>query len=236
MDSDRPALKDPLSVDAISWGPASAIKAGDPPLLKSLSLRVPSGSWVALTGPSGVGKTTFLSLCAGLLRPLEGEISLLGKPLSTMVDSEQSLLRSAELGLIFQNYQLDDSRTTLDNILLPAYFSQSVWKDLRDRALSLATQMGLGDHTDKPASVLSGGQRQRVAVARALLNQPSLILADEPTGALDKETAQKVLDVLAEQVTSGTSLLVVTHDPQVLERAELVYRFHSGKLELVGDE
>ena len=206
------------------------MKAGDPPILKDLSLEVVSGRWIAITGPSGSGKTTLLSICAGLLRPTEGQVSLFGEKLSGLTDPEISRLRGSRIGLVFQNYHLDDSRSALENILLPSYFGQSNWHEMTGRARKLGERLGLSDHLDKPASVLSGGQRQRVAVCRALLHSPQLILADEPTGALDQETADLVLQVLAEQVSDGASLLTVTHDSAVLSHADLCLAFDNGQL------
>lgn len=206
------------------------MKAGDPPILKDLSLEVVPGRWIAITGPSGSGKTTLLSICAGLLRPTEGQVSLFGEKLSGLTDPEISRLRGSRIGLVFQNYHLDDSRSALENILLPSYFGQSNWHEMTGRARKLGERLGLSDHLDKPASVLSGGQRQRVAVCRALLHSPQLILADEPTGALDQETADLVLQVLAEQVSDGASLLTVTHDSAVLSHADLCLAFDNGQL------
>ena len=136
----------------------------------------------------------------------------------------------ARIGLVFQNYHLDDSRSALENILLPGYFAQSNWHELTTRARGLGERLGLAEHLHKPASVLSGGQRQRVAVCRALLHSPQLILADEPTGALDQESADLVLKVLAEQVADGAALVTVTHDSAVLSHADLCLTFHDGRL------
>lgn len=222
-----------LEVENVAWGPARSLKAGDPPILQDLSLSVPGGRWVSVTGPSGTGKTTLLSLCAGLLQPSAGSVRLFGQTLSTLSDDEVSRLRGASLGLVFQNYHLDDSRTALENILLPAYFGRGNWHELTSRARSLAERLALAKHLEKPSSVLSGGQRQRVAICRALLNSPRLILADEPTGALDLETAALVLQVLSEQVAGGGSVVSVTHDSAVLQRADLRFAFQQGRLEEV---
>ncbi len=228
--ADRTTATAFLEVENVAWGAPRALKAGDPPILKDLSLKVVPGRWVAITGPSGSGKTTLLSICAGLLRPTEGEVSLFEQKLSSLSDPEISRLRGAKIGLVFQNYHLDDSRSALENILLPGYFGQSNWHELAARARDLGERLGLAEHLVKPASVLSGGQRQRVAVCRALLHSPQLILADEPTGALDQETADLVLKILAEQVAGGASLVTVTHDSAVLSHADLCLAFDSGQL------
>lgn len=186
---------------------------------------------MAFTGPSGVGKTTLLSLVAGLLKPLNGTILLLGKDITKLSDEEVSALRLGPVGLMFQSFHLDDSRTTLDNILLPGYFSKHTWHELTQRARMLGARLGLDKKLDGPVSVLSGGQRQRVALARALLLSPQLLLADEPTGALDQETTEVVLDLLSDEVKSGMSILSVTHDQHVLERADEVYQLSDSGLE-----
>jgi lipoprotein-releasing system ATP-binding protein len=222
-----------LEAQKIAWGALAALKAGDPPVIKGLDLAVRPGTWVAVTGPSGAGKTTLLSICAGLLKPTDGEVQLFGQSLEKLTDVEVSRIRGARLGLIFQNYHLDDSRNALENILLPAYFGHQNWHELTERARTLGAGLGLSEHLGKPSSVLSGGQRQRVAVCRALLNSPELILADEPTGALDTATAESVLNVLSEQVDQGASVVSVTHDASVLERASERYTFVDGRLETV---
>ena len=170
------------------------------------------------------------------MQPTEGEVRVLGRSLSSMDAGSLGRLRNSEIGLVFQNYHLDDSRDTLDNILLPGYFSRVAWHQLETQAKALAGQLGLAEHLQKSVSVLSGGQRQRVAVARALLNQPKLLLADEPTGALDRETAELVLRLLRERVAEGMSILSVTHSGLVLAEADRAYRFQNGKLELRTDE
>jgi putative ABC transport system ATP-binding protein len=222
-----------LEAEGIAWGAAASLKAGDPPVIKDLNLVVRPGTWIAVTGPSGAGKTTLLSICAGLLKPTGGKVSLFGQSLDKLSDEDVSRLRGARLGLVFQNYHLDDSRNALENILLPAYFGQSNWHDLNVRAQKLGENLGLNEHLSKPSSVLSGGQRQRVAVCRALLNSPKLILADEPTGALDHATAESVLNVLSEQVEHGASVVSVTHNSAVLERADQKFTFSDGQLEEV---
>lgn len=220
-----------LEVKGLSWGVAASLKAGDPPIFENLNLRVQAGEWIAVTGPSGVGKTTFLSLCAGLLQATSGSVKLLDHDVAQTSDELLSRLRAHGVGLVFQNYHLDDSRTALENILLPGYFASINWHELNARAHVLGEKLDLVAHLQKPASVLSGGQRQRVAIARALIGAPRLLLADEPTGALDRDTAKAVLSLLSEQVSQGVAIVSVTHDRAVMERANRHYRFHSGALE-----
>ena len=222
-----------LEVKGLTWGIASSLKAGDPPIFKDLNLSVRAGEWIALTGPSGVGKTTFLSLCAGLLQATSGSVELLHQDVARCSDEELSRLRAGGVGLVFQNYHLDDTRTALENILLPGYFAPTNWHELKARAQVLGEKLDLLGHLSKPASVLSGGQRQRVAIARALIASPKLLLADEPTGALDRETAKSVLSLLSEELAHGAAILSVTHDRALMERANRHYRFQSGSLEEV---
>lgn len=219
-----------LSFKGVSWGPPEALKAGEAPIVEDLNLDVFQGGWVALTGPSGAGKTTVLSLAAGLLSPQSGKVEFLGQDLQALSALELSRLRNQRIGMIFQSYQLDDYRNVEENILLPAYFSERRWHEVRERARHLATRLGLESYLGKPVSVLSGGQRQRVAVCRSLILEPGLLLADEPTGALDEETAQDVLELLSEEVAQGLALLCVTHNQQVLQQSSIRYHFEGRKL------
>jgi len=168
------------------------------------------------------------------LKPVSGWVKLFGQDIGQLSDYELGQLRARRLGLIFQNYHLDDSRTALENIMLPGYFSDLNWHGLRERALELAEKLFLTDHLSKSVSVLSGGQRQRVAVGRALLVSPELVLADEPTGALDQKTADSVLDILSDYVKEGASVLSVTHDQQVLQRGSVHLNLSEGRIEEVG--
>ena len=219
-----------LELSSVGWSPKSTAREEAPPVLGDVDLRLEAGEWLALTGPSGSGKTTLLSIAAGLLKPGRGSVKLVGEELDQISENRLAELRSSSVGLIFQGFHLDDSRNTGDNILLPAYFSSRPWFDLRQRSVELADLLGLTEHLDKSVSVLSGGQRQRVAVARALLLEPKLILADEPTGALDRPTAQLVLDLFEKEKARGTSLLTVTHDPVLQGRADRILHLHDGKL------
>lgn len=219
-----------LTLSAVTWQPPGAARAGDEPVLEAVDLAVAEGEWLAITGPSGGGKTTLLSLAAGLLSPTRGEIRLFGRSLRELSLNELAALRCGSIGMIFQGYHLDDSRDTAENILLPGYFSKVPWLDLKARCKELATQLDLSDHLSKPVSVLSGGQRQRVAVARSLLLRPKLLLADEPTGALDRPTGGLVLDLLDAENHTGMSLLTVTHDAFLLERADRSLELSGGRV------
>ncbi len=218
-----------LRFEDVSWAPA----ASDECVLQGLSFQLEAGEWLALTGSSGGGKTTLLSLAAGLLKADGGQIELFGQNLSSLTDDQLSQLRLGRVGMVFQHYHLDDTRTTLENILLPGYFLDKPWFELKEKASVLAGKLGLKEHLDKQVSVLSGGQRQRVAVARALLCSPEMILADEPTGALDGPTADLVLGLLAEQREQGVALLTVTHDDALLKCCTRSQELKAGRLQAV---
>lgn len=219
-----------VALKGVSWAPPAQARSGPEPVLDEVNLELADGEWLAVTGPSGGGKTTLLSLAAGLLTPTSGTVSLFGRALGELSPAELAALRAERLGMIFQNYHLDDSRSCQENILLPGYFGQKSWHELKTRCAQLAAHLELTEHLDKPVSVLSGGQRQRVAVARALLVRPQLILADEPTGALDRPTAELVLELLASENRDGASLLTITHDPAVLNRAARSVHLQHGRL------
>lgn len=219
-----------LELSGVGWSVKESAREDSSPVLSDVNLALSQGDWLAVTGPSGGGKTTLLSLAAGLLKPTVGSVTVLGHQLSKLSEVELSRLRAGSVGMIFQSFHLDDSRDTRDNILLPAYFSQRPWFELRQRAQELASLLQIEDQLEKRVSVLSGGQRQRVAVARALLLNPKLILADEPTGALDRPTGRLVLDLLEKEKAAGASLLTVTHDPTLQERADRVMELEGGRL------
>lgn len=219
-----------LKLESVGWHPPASSRSGVAQVLENVSLELAEGQWLAVSGPSGGGKTTLLSLAAGLLRPSSGTVSLFGRCLSEISERELGALRAGSLGMIFQNYHLDDSRGARENILLPGYFCKTSWFELRARCEELAAQLQLTEHLDKKVSVLSGGQRQRVAVARALLLRPRLILADEPTGALDRPTANLVLELLEAENRKGTALLTVTHDAALLGHASGALDLQAGRL------
>ena len=219
-----------LELAEVEWSVQGSARESSPPVLAGVSLSLVAGEWLVLAGPSGGGKTTLLSIAAGLLRPTSGKVSIDGQDLSSIPEQALARLRADSVGMVFQSFHLDDSRDALDNILLPGYFSPRPWFELRERALELARALQLEEHLKKRVSVLSGGQKQRVAVARALLLGPKLLLADEPTGALDPPTAALVLDLFERERERGAALLTVTHDPVVQERADRVLELGGGSL------
>lgn len=205
-------MADILSLQGISWCAPSLERGQEERILSNLDLTLIKGEWLAIGGASGSGKSTLLAICAGILMPEQGLVRLAGNRLSALSQPQMAQLRSKLIGIVFQNFQLDDSMSAMENILLPGYFSQVPWHHLKARARMLASKLGIEPQLKKTASVLSGGQKQRVAIARAFILEPELILADEPTGALDTETARIVVDLFKEHHAKGLSIMTFTHD------------------------
>jgi putative ABC transport system ATP-binding protein len=199
-------------------------------VLSDITLNIKRGEFVALQGTSGSGKSTLLHLLGLLDRPTSGSYRLLGRDVSGLDDDDLSRLRNTALGFVFQSFYLVPYATALENVLLPGMYSGLPQAELRQRALSLLDRVGLADRVHfKPAN-LSGGQQQRVAMARALLNAPQLILADEPTGQLDSATSQEIMRLFAQVNEAGTSIVLVTHDEVVAAKAGRVIRLADGRI------
>jgi putative ABC transport system ATP-binding protein len=190
-----------------------AYDAAGPPALSRVSLTVAAADAVAVMGPSGSGKSTLLNVIAGLDRPTGGAVEVAGERLDTMSERALARFRRAHIGIIFQFFHLLDELTVRDNVLLPAQLTGVGPKRARARAVELLDVLGIAQHANAYPARLSGGQRQRVAIARALMNRPVLLLADEPTGAIDAAAAAGVCDLLRELNDGGQTLLLVTHDP-----------------------
>lgn len=196
-----------------------------------LNLSVREGEFVALQGPSGSGKSTLLSLLAGLDRPTSGSIQVAGREITQMNETELALFRSEKLGFIFQNFNLISTMTALENVELPAHFRPQAERASRRLAVELLEQVGLADRMQHLPSQLSGGQQQRVAIARALVNAPALILGDEPTGNLDSENGQRIIDLLnAFRRQSKTALVLATHDSHVAAQADRIITLQDGRI------
>jgi putative ABC transport system ATP-binding protein len=188
--------------------------AGDGrPAVDEVSLRVREGEAVAVMGPSGSGKSTLLNLIAGLDKPTTGAVTVAGQRLDTMSERALARFRRARVGMIFQFFNLLDDLTVADNVRLPAQLAGMSPPKARVRASELLLELGIAEHSDAYPGRLSGGQRQRVAIARALVNDPELLLADEPTGALDTAAGQQIGELLAELNRDGQTLVLVTHNP-----------------------
>ena len=188
-------------------------------ILRGIDLTIPEGQFAAIMGASGSGKSTLLGLLAGLDAPTEGEVILDGTPISRLNEDELAEIRGKKLGFVFQSYQLIPMLTALENVLLPFELNGS--GSGRSRATELLESVGLADRLDHYPVQLSGGEQQRVALARAFMLEPPIVLADEPTGNLDSQNGEHVLELLLRRHReSGTTLVMVTHDPQISERAE----------------
>jgi putative ABC transport system ATP-binding protein len=198
--------------------------------LRGIDLVVGQGEFVAVTGPSGCGKSTLLSLVAGLETPSDGEVVLGGESLAGKNESELAHLRRRHIGFVFQFFNLLEEATTLENVTLPAVVAGVSRRRAETRARDLLDLLGLGEKAAEPPGILSGGQRQRLAIARALANEPTLLLADEPTGALDTTGGLEVLDLFRRLHAGGQTILLVTHDGQVANAAEREVRMQDGRV------
>ncbi len=199
-------------------GVTKVYQAGGPPALADVSAGVAAGEVVAIMGPSGSGKSTLLNLIAGLDRPTDGTVTVAGRRIDTLGESALARFRARHVGIIFQFFNLLDDLTVEDNVLLPAQLAGASRRQARARAAELLDRMGIGQHRNDYPARLSGGQRQRVAIARALVNSPELLLADEPTGALDTASGQEIGRLLRELNAAGQTLVLVTHDPGLANR------------------
>jgi len=199
-------------------------------ILDGIDLRIGAGEFVAILGPSGSGKSTMLALMAGLDRPSSGRVLLDGEPIQELSEDALALLRRRKVGFVFQSFQLLGNLTARENILLPMELIGR--RDARARAAALLGEVGLSERGHHYPSQLSGGEQQRVAVARAFAAEPSILLADEPTGNLDSATGRSLLDALARmRDRHGTTLVLVTHDPAVAATAERLVYLRDGRIE-----
>jgi len=201
-------------------------------VLDGLNLTIPTGEFVALMGPSGSGKSTLLNLIAGIDRPTSGKVHVAGNELGGMSDGDLAAFRARHLGFIFQSYNLMPVLTAAENVELPLLLTKLSSDERRKRALIALRVVGLEDRTGHYPRQLSGGQEQRVAIARAIVNDPTILVADEPTGDLDRKSADAILDLLVKLNTEfKKTIVMVTHDPAAAERATRVQRMDKGMLQ-----
>lgn len=205
---------------------------GDLVVLSDVSVALQAGESVAVTGPSGSGKSTLLHIMGGLERPSGGQVLIRGRDIAGLPDRDNAALRSAEIGFVFQDHHLLPQCTVLENILIPSLALPVRCAPPIERARDLAQRVGLADRLSQFPGKLSGGERQRVALVRALINEPGLLLADEPTGALDRQTAEGLAELLVElNREKGTGLVVVTHSELLAARMERSCRLVDGQLD-----
>jgi putative ABC transport system ATP-binding protein len=201
------------------------------PVLFDINLHVDKGEFVALCGSSGSGKSTLLNLLAGLTKPDEGSIFVNGEEISRFSENELCLFRRRCMGFIFQSYNLLPNLTALENVELPLIFAGESRKSRRAKAKEMLERVGLEGRMDHKPNELSGGQQQRVSIARALVNQPSIVLADEPTGNLDSKTEQEILELMRRMNReNGTTFIIVTHEQEVAEQSDRVIYLQDGRV------
>lgn len=196
------------------------------PILRDVSLRIPKGQALAITGASGSGKSTLLGLMAGLDTPDSGDVNLDGVSVFSLDEEGRAALRASRVGFVFQSFQLLDHLTALENVCLPLELGRA--GDVTRRARAALEQVGMGERLHHFPTTLSGGEQQRVAIARAFVSRPAIIFADEPTGSLDAQTGNRVMDLLFGLCReSGTTLVLVTHDQRVAQRCDAVFALES---------
>ena len=200
-------------------------------VLKGIDLDIKKGEYVAIMGPSGSGKSTLMNLLGCLDTPTSGTYVLNGKDVSQMSEDELAEIRNTEIGFVFQTFNLLPRTTALENVALPMIYAGASKKVRSDRASEVLTDVGLADRMDHKPNQLSGGQRQRVAVGRALVNKPSIILADEPTGNLDSKTSLEIMELFDEIHANGNTVIMVTHEEDVAAHAKRIIRLTDGMID-----
>jgi putative ABC transport system ATP-binding protein len=205
--------------------------AGGVTVLKDVTLKVQPGEFISVVGPSGSGKSTLLNMITGIDRPTEGEVFVGGEAVHKLSENQLARWRGRNVGVIFQFFQLLPTLSIIENVMLPMDFC-AVYRrrERREHALHLLEQVGIAEHVDKLPNALSGGEQQRAAIARALANDPPLLVGDEPTGNLDTTTANEVFDLFESLIDQGKTLMIVTHDRSLSSRTERVLHLLDGRL------
>ncbi len=196
--------------------------------LRGVDLDIDSGEFVAIMGPSGSGKSTFMNMIGALDTPTEGTLSINAVDIGTLSSDQLAALRNRTIGFVFQQFMLLPKTTAVDNVKLPLMYTRMDAAEKQHRAEAALVRVGLESRMDHTPNQLSGGQQQRVAIARALVNQPRMVLADEPTGALDTVTAEEIMQLFGELNAEGVTVVLVTHEEEIAEHARRVIRFRDG--------
>ena len=200
------------------------------PVLKDVSLTVEEGEYVAIMGPSGSGKTTLMNIIGCLDRPTSGTYELAGENVLKLKDRELSDLRLKSIGFVFQSFQLMPRESAVENVALPLSYAGVRKKERRVRATKALERVGLGDRVNFRPTQLSGGQKQRVAIARAMVNHPKILLADEPTGALDSKSGEQIMELFDSLNEEGVTIVMITHDPKIAAKAKRIVRIIDGEM------
>ena len=199
--------------------------------LDNVDLQIDKGDFVAVMGPSGSGKSTLMNILGCLDTPDDGNYHLLEKEVARLDDAELSRIRNEYIGFVFQSFHLLPRLTALDNVMLPLRYSETDLAVAKEKAMDLLGKLGLMDRLDHKPNQLSGGQRQRVAIARSMINDPPLLLADEPTGNLDSRTSEEIMQLFADLNQRGQTILMVTHEDEIAAHARRLIRMRDGKIE-----
>lgn len=199
-------------------------------VLKGITLRIYNGEFVAITGPSGSGKSTLMNIIGLLDTATSGRYALNGSNVTGLNEDELAYIRNREIGFVFQSFNLLPRASTLDNVILPAVYAGKKIGERKQRGIELLTKVGLGEKLRSKPNQLSGGQQQRVAIARSLMNNPSLILADEPTGNLDTKSGEDIMKILMDLNKQGKTIVMITHEKEIAARAQRIVTIRDGEI------
>jgi putative ABC transport system ATP-binding protein len=230
MASTRPASSAPPVAELVHVSKVYGSGDTEVRALDDLSLTVYQGDYLAVMGASGSGKSTAMNILGCLDRPSSGQYRLNGTEVASLDDDQLADLRNQELGFVFQQFHLLPQLSAIDNVMLPMIYARVPKEERRRRALAALDRVGLSNRVENKPNQLSGGQQQRVALARAIINEPAMLLADEPTGALDSHTTEEVLGLFGDLNAQGITILIVTHENEVGARADRVVHFRDGRI------